>query len=53
MKKEDIEIIAKLLTTLKDSLNELESSLKKDDAEKVTASKRKILDLQIQIGRKL
>jgi hypothetical protein len=53
MKKEDVEVIARLLTSLKDSMGELESSLKRRSSEDFVAAKRKIIDLQMQIGRKL
>lgn len=53
MKKEDIEITAKLLTNMKDSLDELEDALKKGSSDRVASAKRKILELQVQIGRKI
>ncbi len=53
MKKEDIEVIAKLITEIKNSLEELESALKIGDAGRIVSAKRKILELQIQIGRKI
>jgi vesicle coat complex subunit len=36
---------------MKDSLKELESAVKKNDAERINAVKRKIASLQVQIGR--
>lgn len=53
MKKEDIDIVAKLLTELKDSLDELDSALKKSNNSAIIAAKRKVRDLQMQIGRKI
>ncbi|MEM4259513.1 MAG: hypothetical protein QXS38_02005 [Candidatus Pacearchaeota archaeon] len=53
MRKEDIEVVARLLTEIKNSLDELESAMKKKNADKISAVKQKILDLQMQIGRKL
>ena len=53
MKKEDIDIVAKLLTDLKDSIGELELALRKNDVGKVAAAKSKIMNLQMQIGRKI
>ncbi len=53
MRKEDVDVVAKLLTEIKDSLDELESALKKNNVDKISAAKNKILDLQMQISRKL
>jgi hypothetical protein len=53
MKKEDVEVVAGLLTALKDSLSELESALKANNADRVMAAKRKIFDLQIQVGKRI
>ncbi len=53
MKKEDIDVLSKLLTNMKDALNELETAIKKKDYEKINAVKKKILDFQLQIDRKL
>jgi len=53
MKNEDIEVVAKLLTNLKDSVDELDSALKKNNAEKIVAAKIKIKNLQMQISQKL
>lgn len=51
MKKEDIEAAAKLLTDLKDSIDELESALKGKSLNKVAEVKTKIMNLQMQIGK--
>ncbi|HLF53939.1 MAG TPA: hypothetical protein VI544_02060 [Candidatus Nanoarchaeia archaeon] len=53
MKKEDIDVVSKLLTDIKDSISELESALKKNDVDKIAAAKSKIMNLQMQIGRKI
>jgi hypothetical protein len=53
MKKEDIGTLSQLLTNVKDALNELETAIKKKDYEKINATRRKILDFQLQIDRKL
>ncbi len=53
MKKEDIDVVAKLLTDMKNSTDELESAIKANDAERINAAKRKIADLQMQIGKKI
>ena len=53
MKKEDIEIVARLLTDLKDSVNELESALKENSLSKIAEAKTKIMNLQMQIGKKI
>ena len=53
MKKEDIEVVARLLTYLQNSLDELESAIKKSQIDKAVSAKRKIMDLQMQIDRKI
>jgi hypothetical protein len=53
MKKEDVAVIAKLLTNMKNSLDELDSALKKRDSVGADIAKRKILELQVQINRLL
>jgi len=53
MNKEGIESAARILSEIKDSLNELESALKSNDASKANAAKIKILDLQSQIRGRL
>jgi len=53
MEKGDIDILSGLLTEMKDALNELESSLKKKDEARGGAAKRRILDLQMQIKKKI
>jgi len=49
MKKEDIESAARILSEIKDSLDELESALKSNDAGKVTAAKVKIMNLRYKL----
>ena len=53
MNKEDVDAVAKLLSSMKDSINELGMALKKKNAEKANAAKRNILELQVQISRKI
>ena len=53
MKKEDVDVLSKLLTSMKDALNELEGAIKKKDSDRINLGKRKILDFQMQIDRKL
>jgi hypothetical protein len=49
MKKEDIESAARMLSEIKDSLDELESAIKASDKGKATAAKVKIINLQSKI----
>lgn len=53
MKKEDIESAAKILSQIKDSLDEFESALDSNNSIRAGAVKIKILNLQSQIGRML
>jgi hypothetical protein len=53
MRKEEIDVLAKLLSEMKDTLGDLESSVKKNDLAKINASKRRILDLQMQINKRI
>jgi hypothetical protein len=53
MKNEDITFVAKLLTNLKDLIDELDSALKKNNREEIVAAKIKIKNLQTQISQKL
>ncbi len=53
MKKEDVAVIAKSLTNIKNALDELDSALKKKDSGGAEIAKRKILELQVQINRLL
>ena len=51
MRKGDIENVARILSAIKDSLDELDSALKSNNASRATDAKIKILDLQLQIRR--
>lgn len=53
MKKEDIVVIAQLLTAIKDSIDKLEEAQKKRDAEMLLAAKREILMFQEKIDETL
>lgn len=53
MNKEDVDAVAKLLSSMKDSINELDGAIKKKNGEKANAAKGKILELQVQISRKI
>jgi hypothetical protein len=53
MKKEDIDVLSEWLSNMKDAINELESASKRGDGAGANASKRKILNLQVQIGRRI
>ena len=46
MRKEDIEDAARILSEIKDSLNELDSSLKMNNISRVNAIKAKVISLQ-------
>lgn len=50
MKKEDIESAARILSEIKDSLDELNSALKSSNTSKATAIRAKIVNLQSKIG---
>ena len=49
MEKEDITLMAQLLTGIKDALEMLEEAEKKKDAEKLASAKKEILNFQKQI----
>ena len=53
MKKEDIEGTARILSEIKDSLDEFESALKSNNISRASAAKIKILNLQSQIRGRL
>ena len=53
MKKEDIIVIAQLLTAIKDSIEKLEEAQKKKDGEMLLAAKREILLFQKKIEEML
>jgi hypothetical protein len=49
MEKEDIVLIAQLLTGIKDAIDRLEDAQKRKDLEKLSAAKKEILNFQKQI----
>ena len=53
MERGDIDAIAKLLTEIKNSINELESAQKKKDSAKFLSAKNKIINLQMQISKRI
>ncbi|MCU0641980.1 MAG: hypothetical protein MUF61_00140 [archaeon] len=53
MKKEDVALIAKSLTSIKNAIDELDSAIKKNDATRANSAKERILEMQIQINRLL
>lgn len=50
MEKEDITLIAQLLTGIKDALQRLEEAERKKDLENLNAAKKEILNFQSQIN---
>jgi len=53
MKKEDIAVLAHLLSAMKDAVSMLESAEKNNDLEKANLAKREILNLQKQLDQML
>ncbi len=53
MEEGDVDSVARLLSQMKDSLVDLESALKKKDSDKISAAKRKMMELQMEISRRL
>lgn len=53
MEKEDITLVAQLLTGIKDALGKLEEAQKRKDVEKLNAAKREIMNFQNQIDKLL
>lgn len=51
MQKEDIALLAQLLTGMKDALYKLEEAYKKKDEEYLNRAKKEIISLQIQIDK--
>lgn len=49
MKKEDLTVLAQLLTAIKDGIGKLEKAQKNNDAELIMSIKREILDFQKKI----
>ena len=51
MEKEDVTLIAQLLTGIKDAIDKLQEAEKKKDLEKLNAAKKEIINFQGQIDR--
>ncbi|MEK6928917.1 MAG: hypothetical protein AABW65_03100 [Nanoarchaeota archaeon] len=51
MEKEDVGLIAQLLTGIKDALNSLEEAQKNNDLEKLNSAKKEILNFQKEIDK--
>jgi len=51
MEKEDITLIAQLLTGIKDAIEKMQDAEKRKDLEKLNAAKREILNFQSQIDK--
>jgi len=51
MKKEDVAIVAQLLSSMKDSINELEKAQKRKDIEKMNSIKKEMIRLSEQIEK--
>ncbi len=51
MEKEDVTLIAQLLTGIKDAIQMLQDGLKKKDLEKINTAKKEILNFQQQIDK--
>ncbi len=51
MEKEEIVIVAQLLTGIKDSLDALEEAKNKNNAERLSAAKKEIMNFQRQISK--
>ncbi len=53
MNKEDIDVLARYLTDMKDLLKELEMAVKKKDEERISSAKRRLLSLQNQVSKRI
>ena len=51
MKREDITILAQLMTSMKDAVEKLGDAEKEKDAEKLNTAKKEIVSFQKQIDR--
>ena len=51
MKREDIAIIAQILTSMKTAAEKLEKAIKQDDKDSVNIAKKEILSLQEQFAK--
>jgi hypothetical protein len=50
MKKEEIAVLAQLLTAIKDAVEQMESAERERDAEKIASAKKEILNFQKKIS---
>jgi hypothetical protein len=53
MNKEDITILAQILSSMKDAVSELEKAQKNKDLERINLAKKEILTLKDQMNKKL
>jgi hypothetical protein len=53
MNKEDIAVLAQLLSSMKDAVSELEKAQRNKDLEKINLAKKEILMLKEQMDKKL
>lgn len=53
MEREDIAILAHLISSMKDAIEKLEDALKSKDIERIAAAKREILGFHEQIDKRL
>ena len=51
MKREDISVLAQLLTAMKDSLEGIEKARKDKDGERLAGAKREILSFQRKVSK--
>jgi len=51
MEKEDITLIAQLLSGIKDAIDKLQDAERKKDIERLNAAKKEILNFQSQIDK--
>jgi len=51
MEKEDITLVAQLLSGIKDAIDKLQDAEKKKDIERLNAAKKEILNFQSQIDK--
>jgi hypothetical protein len=51
MEKEDVTLVAQLLTGIKDAADRLQEAERKKDLEKMKAAKKEILNFQSQIDK--
>ena len=53
MEREDIAILAHLMSSMKDAIDKLEDAIKSKDIERVADAKREIMNFQEQIHERL